>query len=31
MSAPADVPKDATPITQARNRALLDILPFDDA
>lgn len=28
--APADGPKDATPITQARNRALLDVLPFDD-
>ena len=30
MSAPPDGPKDATPITQARNRALLDVLPFDD-
>jgi alkyl sulfatase BDS1-like metallo-beta-lactamase superfamily hydrolase len=30
MSAPTDGPKDATPITQARNRALLDVLPFDD-
>jgi alkyl sulfatase BDS1-like metallo-beta-lactamase superfamily hydrolase len=30
MSAPADGPKDATPITQARNRALLDVLPFAD-
>jgi alkyl sulfatase BDS1-like metallo-beta-lactamase superfamily hydrolase len=25
-----DGPKDATSITQARNRALLDVLPFDD-
>src|SRR4051812_19772349 len=31
MPAPADGPKDATPITQAQNRALLDVLPFDDA
>jgi alkyl sulfatase BDS1-like metallo-beta-lactamase superfamily hydrolase len=30
MPAPIDGPKDATPITQARNRALLDVLPFDD-
>ena len=30
MSAPADGPKNATPITQARNRALLEALPFDD-
>jgi alkyl sulfatase BDS1-like metallo-beta-lactamase superfamily hydrolase len=30
MPAPPDGPKDATPITQARNRALLDVLPFDD-
>src|SRR5919106_5815466 len=30
MPAPTDGPKDATPITQARNRALLDVLPFDD-
>lgn len=30
MTAPTDGPKDATPITQARNRALLDALPFDD-
>jgi alkyl sulfatase BDS1-like metallo-beta-lactamase superfamily hydrolase len=30
MSAPTDGPKDATPITQARNRALLDVLPFDE-
>jgi alkyl sulfatase BDS1-like metallo-beta-lactamase superfamily hydrolase len=31
MPAPTDGPKDATPITQARNRALLDVLPFDDS
>ena len=30
MPAPTDDPKDATPITRARNRALLDLLPFDD-
>ena len=30
MPAPTDGPKDATPITRARNRALLDVLPFDD-
>jgi alkyl sulfatase BDS1-like metallo-beta-lactamase superfamily hydrolase len=30
MPAPADGPKDATPITRARNRALLDVLSFDD-
>jgi alkyl sulfatase BDS1-like metallo-beta-lactamase superfamily hydrolase len=30
MPAPTDGPKDATPITQTRNRALLDVLPFDD-
>jgi alkyl sulfatase BDS1-like metallo-beta-lactamase superfamily hydrolase len=30
MPAPTDGPKDATPITQARNRALLDVLPFED-
>ena len=30
MSAPADGPKDATPITQALNHALLDVLPFED-
>ncbi len=30
MPAPTNGPKDATPITQARNRALLDVLPFDD-
>lgn len=30
MPTPADGPKDATPITRARNRALLDALPFDD-
>ena len=30
MPAPPDGPKDATPITRAQNRALLDALPFDD-
>ena len=30
MPASPDGPKDATPITRARNRALLDTLPFDD-
>src|SRR5918912_1078828 len=30
MPAPLDGPKDATPITQARNRSLLSLLAFDD-
>ena len=30
MSAPAENPKDATRITQAQNRAVLDGLPFGD-
>ncbi len=30
MTAPADGPKDATPPTQAKNRAVLDALPFAD-
>jgi alkyl sulfatase BDS1-like metallo-beta-lactamase superfamily hydrolase len=30
MPSPIDGPKDATPITQARNRAVLDALPFED-
>jgi alkyl sulfatase BDS1-like metallo-beta-lactamase superfamily hydrolase len=31
MPVPTDGPKDATPITQARNRSFLSLLPFDDA
>jgi alkyl sulfatase BDS1-like metallo-beta-lactamase superfamily hydrolase len=30
MAASPDGPKDATPITRARNHALLDLLPFND-
>jgi alkyl sulfatase BDS1-like metallo-beta-lactamase superfamily hydrolase len=30
MAAPAESPKDATPITEAHNRAVLDALPFGD-
>ncbi len=30
MAGPAENPKDATPATQARNRAVLDVLPFGD-
>src|SRR5262245_40295748 len=30
MTAPSEGPKDATPITHAKNRAVLDALPFDD-
>ena len=30
MADPAENPKDATPITQAQNRAVLDALPFGD-
>ena len=30
MAAPAEGPKDATPITQAQNRAILDALPIGD-
>ena len=30
MPASPDGPKDATPITRVRNRALLDMLPFGD-
>lgn len=30
MPDPTAGPNDATPITQARNRALLDVLPFDE-
>jgi alkyl sulfatase BDS1-like metallo-beta-lactamase superfamily hydrolase len=30
MAAPAEGPKDATPITQAQNRIVLDMLPFGD-
>ena len=31
MPGPAEAPKDATPVTQAQNRAVLDALPFADA
>src|SRR5438445_13279498 len=30
MAGPVEGPKDATPITRAQNRALLDALPFGD-
>jgi alkyl sulfatase BDS1-like metallo-beta-lactamase superfamily hydrolase len=30
MAGPAENPKDATPATQARNRAVLNVLPFGD-
>src|SRR5215472_932702 len=30
MSTPIDARKDATPLTQAHNRAVLDTLPFGD-
>jgi hypothetical protein len=30
MAVPAEDPKDATPITHALNRAMLDALPFGD-
>ena len=30
MAAPVEAPKDATSITRARNRAVLDALPFGD-
>src|SRR5262249_23481344 len=30
MPGPAEAPKDATPVTQAQNRAVLDALPFAD-
>ena len=31
MVGPAENPKDATPATEAQNRAVLDALPFGDA
>jgi alkyl sulfatase BDS1-like metallo-beta-lactamase superfamily hydrolase len=31
MTRPAETPNDATPITRAHNRAVLDALPFQDA
>ncbi len=30
MTPPAETPNDATPITRAHNRAVLDALPFED-